>query len=444
MHGDDPFHLAETDPGLKASLGTTQLGPAVIAGKLHSTLNDLPRASLTLSTTLLAGQPLDYFGTVDIQLGERDRPTFLGNVVKAEPAGDEVHLGCQTHPSMTERKVAAFEAIRADAREVMHLMTRAGGLSEDMINIEGLNDLPLEVIEVLIPLAGVSVASPLRLGRLTLLDPAHTMPLVEPFSHADGRDAFTSADCHALYRVVDRRMLDVETRAIAAVDAVLSWLVTRARYGLTHLPHGQAQTFIRVRALSRPRRREFVVSHGLDSGRTWLRSLARDDAQELIDINSPEWAPPEPESLSDAQRLSLAALRDAVDTQDPLVRVQALFQAIEFYVAGVNTPSLFDKSEARRVRRSVPKDVAPELRQRALNLLAKLTDPPLMAKLREAIRRDGVPLTDAEFDLLSRIRVARNGTVHGRSAQPPSNDDLDYAVSVVARLLLYGLGRREP
>lgn len=438
----DPFHLADTDPGTKAWLGSTRLGAALVAGNLDEKLSDLPRARLYLSTTLLAGQPLDYFGTVALQLGGRSSPRFTGNVVEAVPEGDQVLLNCITHPSLQERKVAAFESVNCDAREVMHLMTRAGGLGEDMVNIEGLDKLPLEMIEVLVPLAGVSVSETVRLGRLTLLDSAQAMVLLEPFTLPEGREAFASADCHALYRAVARRLHDVETLALAAVDATLGWLATRARYGLTHLPQGPAQTFARGRALSRPRRHEFLVARGLESGRTWLRGLARADSDEVIDLTHPQWTPPPPESLSDAQRLSFAALRDAVDADDPLVRVQALFQAVEFYVAGVSTPSRFDPSQAQRVRRSVPKDIDPELRQRAMDLLGKLNDPPLMAKLRVAARRDGVPLTESEFDLLGRIRSARNGTVHGRSTRPPNDDELNYAVSVVARLLLFGLARR--
>jgi hypothetical protein len=438
----DPFHLAETDPGLKAWLGATPLGAALVNGKLDEKLNDLPRARLSLSTTLLAGQPLDYFGTVAVQLGGRDSPRFTGNVVSAAREGDEVQLDCMTHPSLRERRISVFEAINGDAREIMHLMTRSGGLSEDLVNIGGIEDLPLEMIEVLIPLVGVSVSQTVRLGHLTLLDPAVSAPLLSPFSSEEGREEFASADCHALYRSVARRMYDVETLALAEVEAVLSWASTRARYGLTHLPRGQTQTFVRARALSRPRRGEFSVARGLDSGRTWLRGLAQSDPGEVIDLASNDWLPPAPESLSDAQRLSLAALRSAVDADDPLVRVQALFQAVEFYVAGVTTSARFDKTEARRIRRSIPKDIDPELRERALSLFAKLNEPPLMAKLRAAARRDGVPLTEAEIELLSRIRGARNGTVHGRPTDAPNEDELNYAVSVVARLLLFGLARR--
>ena len=77
----------------------------------------------------------------------------------------------------------------------------------------------------------------------------------------------------------------------------------------------------------------------------------------------------------------------------------------------------------------------PKLRARALDLLTKINDPPLMAKLREAATRDGAPVAESEYGLLSRLRKARNDAVHGRSPELPPREDVDHAVSIVARLL---------
>lgn len=172
----DRFHAGTTDPGLHATVGSTELGAAVVGGKFRTEINALPTAELKLSTTLLAGQPVDYFGTVAVQLAGRSVPHFTGNVVTADPVEEEIVLDCQTHPTLTESKVGFFESLNADAREIMHLMTRSGGLSEDLVNIEGLDQLPLEMVEVLAPLTGVVVDAPLRLGHLSLLDPSESMP----------------------------------------------------------------------------------------------------------------------------------------------------------------------------------------------------------------------------------------------------------------------------
>jgi hypothetical protein len=110
-------------------------------------------------------------------------------------------------------------------------------------------------------------------------------------------------------------------------------------------------------------------------------------------------------------------------------------------VSGVEIEPKFPAADARRARRSLPKDLDPELRERAMTLLAKINDPPPMAKLREATRRDGVPLTEADYDLLARVRKVRNDTVHGRGADVPESGDVDHVVSIVARLLMFRLAR---
>jgi hypothetical protein len=64
-----------------------------------------------------------------------------------------------------------------------------------------------------------------------------------------------------------------------------------------------------------------------------------------------------------------------------------------------------------------------------------------MAKLREAATRDGAPVAESEYKLLGRLRKARNDAVHGRSPELPLREDVDHAVSIVARLLVYRLAR---
>lgn len=442
MSTSDPYRLTDGNFALRASLGGSRLDAAVVDATVRSSMNDLPSAQVTLDTALLAGQPVDYFAPLEIPFLVGGGPEFSGYVRSAVPSGREIQIECQTMPRFVEDVVPPWEALGGDQREIMHLMARLAGLGDDAIHIEGIRDLDLEMIEVLIPIEGVSVSRIVRLGPVSLVPPPVTEALVAPFSLEEGRAVFEGADCHALYRAVGRRMFDAEMKAMELVDATLSWIVTRGRYGLTHLPSGEPQRFVRARSISSPRRADYVISRGLDSGKTWLRGLAQVDSGGVVKLDSRDWLPPEVESFTDAQRLGMAALRSAIEAEDPLARVQALFQAVEFYVAGIEVPPIFGRAEARRIRRSIPKDVDPQLRDRALDLLGKLNDPSLMLKLQTAVRRDGVPLADHEMDLLSRVRTARNDTVHGRAADAPTREDIDHAVSLVARLLLHGLKRR--
>jgi hypothetical protein len=120
--------------------------------------------------------------------------------------------------------------------------------------------------------------------------------------------------------------------------------------------------------------------------------------------------------------------------------VQALWEAIEFYVAGARVPPLFTRkqlSELRSAIGAIPVDLNDEQRQRVLHKIGELNDPPLMMRLRRVLEAEGTPVTDAEIALLRRLRDLRNDAVHGRSTDLPDSEDVRYATSVVSRMLVF-------
>jgi hypothetical protein len=60
-----------------------------------------------------------------------------------------------------------------------------------------------------------------------------------------------------------------------------------------------------------------------------------------------------------------------------------------------------------------------------------------MIRFKQAIRTDGAPLSEGEINLLVRLRKTRNKVVHGQESRLPDPEDVEYATSVVARLLIY-------
>lgn len=442
---EDRYRVRETDPGARARIGAADLSAALIDGNIHHAEGELPSADLKLSTALLAGKRIEYFGQVNLERHPGTGPQFTGSVIRAfSSEGGELLVECQTHPTMREAKVGQLETGQIDFREIVHLMTREGGLSDEMIQIEDFDQLPRELIEVWLPLRGLRVERPVRLGRLTLLAPSVIEPVLTPFEAGEARTSFERAECVALYRSVAARMLDVEQQAVQAAEVVLGWIVTRGRYGSSHLPDGELQSFDRRRALARPQRLPFSIACGLDTGRRWIRKLGLPgpDDPALLGRGEGRWSPPAPEEMPLADQLGAIALRRAVEVSDPIQKSQALFDALEFYVSDVQGAGKFDKAQAKRVRRSVPRDIDPQLRQRAVMLLESLNAAPMMARLREAARRDGARLTEAEIDLLHRVRRTRNRATHGKEAEPPGSAELDHAVSIVSRLLLHAQQRR--
>jgi hypothetical protein len=140
--------------------------------------------------------------------------------------------------------------------------------------------------------------------------------------------------------------------------------------------------------------------------------------------------------LQTTDRLALAACRRATFELESLARVQALSEAIECLVAGVSVPRRWPRQDLRRIKRALPADLPPELAEAAKHAIGDLNRPGLMQRFRMLVEEQGLPVSDAELDLLDRTRAIRNDAVHGRTATPPSPADLDYATAIVCRVIV--------
>jgi hypothetical protein len=138
-------------------------------------------------------------------------------------------------------------------------------------------------------------------------------------------------------------------------------------------------------------------------------------------------------------RLSAAANRSASDgSRNFAERNQALWNAIEFYVAKSDLPRLISKSRLRELKRAVKAVAVSDAEyKRAAGLLGGFNNPPLLEKLAHCAKEDGAPLSDEEFTVLKGLRDSRNDVAHGRQATSTSAEELDHAASIVARLIMF-------
>jgi hypothetical protein len=409
--------------------------------RTNSALNDRPRASLRLAA--LVDPPLDYLAELRISAtaGPSDYVMFTGFVDSATPDGGEVRIEALSATELSEQTVGSLVTSGVPAPELVYLLARHAGYTDDRLRIQGIDSLPTEVFEVLVPVAGLELDEPLPVGGVTLLPArweASPGPIpAAPFEHL----ALEPYACVAITFETAAKMLDAETAALSRIELALDGLLASTLYGFSIKPDGTYIPFARSTVRARPRRLSAVCVYGLGTDRIWVRDT--DTHGMAVSVHAGllnrRWQDLQLRPLPVAMRDMLAALRRAADeTQSPVQRGQALWDVIEFLTAGVRVPKIFAKADRRAIRTALQGvSLTDQQRNRLDETLKYLNEPSLAMKMRARAAADGVPLSQSEIDLLKRLRDARNDSAHGRAPSAVSEHDLRWAVSVVARLIMY-------
>ncbi len=438
-HDLDALGLLASRRSYSIQFGEVEVGTAMRRSHMTRAMNKMPDAELTLQLDRMP-MPFDYFSgvTVTRRDGEQQTPQFSGSAVTGSVVGGGVTVEALGAPSMAERLTGHIVTRAVPDPEVVHLLARAGGLREEQIVIPELAGLPLETFEVLAPLEGVSIEKAVDFAGITILPAsAGTCGLATLDVSDELHDEF-AASGYALALVTTTRCLEAEERGLEAIDLALAWLTLRLRYGLVILPDERPLPFQRSESLARPTRRDMVMVRGLTTTRQWLRQPRSLEIARTVD--------PTPDGLRMdgnmpqlplQERLAVLALARATQEPDELARVHALFEAIEFYAAGVKVKQLFPKASLKEIRNGLPASLTAQQRGRIGDLLGGANAAPLRIRLVQALDEDGVPITADEVDLLWRLRQLRNDVVHGRKSELPVREDVEYATSIVARMLMY-------
>jgi hypothetical protein len=347
----DPFGLLEPRPGLAVKLGSTDISGAVRGGSVTGTMGGRGSATLNLAPNLLPPDPVDYFAPLEIKpRRDSDRALFVGHAATAVvDDSDRIRVDAYGASLLTEQTLGHFEAADVTAAEITYLIARAAGMSDDQLVIEGLDDLPIETFEVLSPLYGVRADRPTQLAGVTLVPPANGRASLIELGFDE--DELGDADAYAVSVHTDRLGFAAERAGLDAINLAVDWLAVRLRYGLAQFPDGHPQPFDRDSRRVLPTRGDLVAVRGLLTQRRWLRSTAMQLRASTVAVDPTDrLLSGLPDCLSPAERLALAACRRAASESDALARVQALWEAIEFLVAGVAAPRLFPTMISRRSR----------------------------------------------------------------------------------------------
>jgi hypothetical protein len=107
---------------------------------------------------------------------------------------------------------------------------------------------------------------------------------------------------------------------------------------------------------------------------------------------------------------------------------------------------LFSKQELAAVTESMrsTKVWSEDQLARLDDLVSRLNDPPLLARIRATLDADQIEVVDAEFDALVATRSMRNDLEHGRSLTAAQHRALDLAGAVANRVIVEAVVSNRP
>jgi hypothetical protein len=416
--------------------GPVDASDALVEAKTASDMTTTPtgefRFDFSHSTDVV-----DYFGELRLAAIYQGRswPIFRGSVMQAIPAADHVMVHAVGTQQLRETVIPDMVVRGVSAPEMIYVLARSSGIREERLNIEGLESLLREQFEIIVPVDGIVTSDSTKFAGVEFLPTDSGVMSGMPVS--DTQRAGFTASAYARAWVTTTMMLEAEQKGLASVDLALAWLTAQLRCGAAMLPRGKTVAFDRQESLTQPRRRGLVSVRGTTSGRHWLRRPQMAGQESKIPLG--ETVRPLDDvipELSLQEQQAFLALGRAVREPDLLVRVQNLWEAIEFYCSGVSVDPLFTTEQLETINRSLP-TLESAQRERMTAVIGQLNSAPLLIRLKKAIQDDNAPVTNTEVDLLQRLRKLRNDVVHGRRSRLPVPEDVEYAASVVARLLMY-------
>ena len=426
--------------------GEGEAGGAVGGGGSSDPLDALATADFRIDADLLGSEPIDYWAPVVDRIEEREegRDMFVGNVLRAAPEGRIVSVECEAGASMLEQNRGGTVAANFEQGELLHALG-----AEDVLKLsQAPPHREPERFEIWVPMFGLTVEDEVVVGGMVILPVEHARKRISHLAetardHADGRllDDFLDAGCHGLAYAKAAKPRDAEESGLAAIDLSLAWMTTRGRYGSVLLPSEVPLEFHREEALNPPRRGEVVFILGEDTGRQWLRRPQgpAESVPRNLSPSNQSLEPALPTEVPPGLRLALASLSLATTSGEPLVQVQALSLALEAYASGrSNVQKLFSKAELKEVRALLDGRFPPSHQKRLDDLIGKLNEESHGHRLRRLLREDAAPVTDAELELLTDLRQARNDIVHGTEVKRlPTREQIDYGIAVVSRMLVH-------
>jgi hypothetical protein len=386
--------------------------------------------------------PVDLTAYIVVELvGAQGTPVMAAHATNAEIDGEDLNVEASGSAQLAGSTIRGFWSDGVDPLETFHALARQVGFPEERLNVEGLDEHPEAVHTVDALVEGLPLVGPVTVGGV-LFRPI--TPQVSVAGFAPIYDALLEwgfrPDSVAQVSVSAVRMYDAEEEGLDQIQRALDAVVGVATYGFTRLPWGGVLPFARDQIRAKPTLVPCVLVTASTS-RRWLHGLGSDTVEPDLQLDAliAKWMPLLAEVLPVTLARSLRALRDAsTSSRDPLARCQSLFDALEYFTAGTKLPKIVRRTSVVAAVDAIDRlDLPTRERERLCKVLSDANNAPLMAKVRYQADQDGTIVSDPEWGLLAKLRRSRNQAGHGDEAKAPEQHDLEWAASIVSRLIMH-------
>ena len=440
--------MGDAQPTLTIRLGWAELREFINVETHRAVGMSEDTATIKLPVEMLKLPGVSFAGEAQITAtyGGRVHPLFTGLVDTVDVAEDGIAcielIGL--HRDLAASLIGGLVVGPGTGKvEMIYSLLRQAGLPEERIKLDGWKPGPKEFFIVAAPVDALSLSTMRHVGEVVFanFNPV-TMNLTgdSPLIHE-----FETASCWASVTVEALTLVEAEGTGIAKLSAALNEVRAFAYYSYPVL-NGEVKPFDWRRTQARPHLASLTYVGAVASARRWLRNRVDGSKLETLDLD--ELALPtssEHESGLPAKRQLDRALAEwhlSVDASTEAARLAHLWRALECYVAGVKasarSASLFSKNELTVAADSLrsTKAWSEDQLTRLEELVGRLNEPPLLARIRATLEADEIEIDDAEFDALVATRSMRNHLEHGRSLTAAQHRALDLAAAIANRIIV--------
>src|SRR5206468_1664744 len=115
-------------------------------------------AEIVLEVHAPAISDIDFTTEVIIALVHKDSGrVFTGYVVEAIADRDALRVTCSASPALQEPMTGQMVS-KAPALDLIYALLRQAGIPDQRLRLQGLEQLPVEIFEVAVPIAGLALS----------------------------------------------------------------------------------------------------------------------------------------------------------------------------------------------------------------------------------------------------------------------------------------------